>query len=136
MTTYEDLPEQIKYVYSSGDWARFSDKERAYLEGDLSPVDDSRYVKQSFGELQQALARAQMAAMPTDQALSRYQRDSLANCAFQDDVVKDYWDKMYEGLPTDFSPLFDPEQKKRMSLADRVRGFLNQYVSAGGAIRW
>ena len=41
MTAYDYLPERLRYVYSRGDWAKFSAKDKAYLEGDLSPTLDS-----------------------------------------------------------------------------------------------
>jgi hypothetical protein len=37
---------------------------------------------------------------------------------------------MYERCPTDFKPLFDPGQEKRVSLADRIRGFLGRFRGA------
>ena len=41
MTAYDDLPERLRYVYSRGDWEKFSAKDKAYLERDLSPTLDS-----------------------------------------------------------------------------------------------
>ena len=62
MIAYDDLPESLKYVYSRGDWERFSAKDKAYLEGDLSPTLDSireeevRKMRWHWGELQKVLA--------------------------------------------------------------------------------
>ena len=62
MIAYDDLPESLKYVYSRGEWARFSTGARAYLEEDLCPALDSireeenRKMRWHWSELMKVLA--------------------------------------------------------------------------------